>query len=151
MKGRKPKPTQLKAVTGNPGGKALNKNEPEPDGDLIAAPDWMSDDQKASWTYAIENAPLGLLKNLDQSILTIWVIAEDYHRQAVKKIAGDLVITAEESGYKMQNPYLSIVNKQAEIMMKSSAEMGFTPSSRSRVSMGGSPKKGNRFSGNGQR
>ena len=35
----------------------------------------------------------------------------------------------------MQSPYLPIVNKQAQIMLKSAAELGFTPVSRSRVSV----------------
>ncbi len=30
MRGRKPKPTKLKLLTGNPGGRRLNKREPQP-------------------------------------------------------------------------------------------------------------------------
>jgi phage terminase small subunit len=33
----------------------------------------------------------------------------------------------------VQSPYLSILNKQAMIMLKAASEMGFTPASRSRV------------------
>jgi len=35
----------------------------------------------------------------------------------------------------MQSPYLAIANKQAQIMTKAATEMGFTPASRSRVSL----------------
>jgi len=38
-----------------------------------------------------------------------------------------------------QNPLVGMMNKQAELMLKSAAQMGFTPASRSRVSM---PEKG---------
>lgn len=35
MRGRKPKPTHLKLVTGNPGGREINENEPVPSGAVI--------------------------------------------------------------------------------------------------------------------
>ena len=39
------------------------------------------------------------------------------------------------SGYPIQSPYVSIANRQAEIMMRIASEFGFTPASRSRISM----------------
>jgi phage terminase small subunit len=38
------------------------------------------------------------------------------------------------SGYPMQSPYVSIANRQAEIMMRIASEFGFTPANRSRIS-----------------
>ncbi|MEA2822497.1 MAG: hypothetical protein QOJ86_4501, partial [Bradyrhizobium sp.] len=38
------------------------------------------------------------------------------------------------TGYPMQSPYISIANRQAEIMMRIASEFGFTPASRSRIS-----------------
>jgi P27 family predicted phage terminase small subunit len=38
------------------------------------------------------------------------------------------------SGYPIQSPNLAIANRQAELMMRISAEFGFTPASRSRIS-----------------
>ena len=37
------------------------------------------------------------------------------------------------SGYPMQSPYVSVANRQAEIMMRIASEFGFTPASRSRI------------------
>jgi P27 family predicted phage terminase small subunit len=34
----------------------------------------------------------------------------------------------------VQSPYVSIANRQAEIMMRIASEFGFTPTSRSRIS-----------------
>ena len=48
--GRKPKPTKLKMITGNPGGRPLNKNEPEPTGGLPEMPKWLD-----SFSLAKEN------------------------------------------------------------------------------------------------
>ena len=83
MPGPKPKPTHLKVVEGNPGRRKLNDKEPKPRGNLYDPPDWLTDAQRAGWEYAIESAPFGLLKRLDRSVLTAWVVAEDLHRQAL--------------------------------------------------------------------
>lgn len=138
MKGRKPKPTHLKLIEGNAGKRALNKKEPFPQGNLHEAPEWFTEDQKTGWAYAIANSPCGLLKLLDRSALTVWVVAEDMHRQATVAVGKFGLITKSPSkGEPMQNPYLPIINRQAQIMMKAAAELGFTPSSRSRVEISG--------------
>ena len=134
MRGRKPKPTHLKILEGKEA--FVPYTEPMPSGDLDAPPDWLSDEQKESWKYAIQNAPFGLLKLLDRSILTTWVVAEDLHRRAVTHVnTFGLVTKSPVKKEMMQNPFLSIANRQAQIMMKAAAELGFTPSSRSRVSI----------------
>jgi phage terminase small subunit len=38
------------------------------------------------------------------------------------------------SGYPVQSPYVSVANRQAEIMMRIAPEFGFTSASRSRIS-----------------
>jgi P27 family predicted phage terminase small subunit len=134
MRGRKPTPTHLKELHGNPGKRRLNKNEPRPDGELYAAPEWMSASQREGWAYAITCSPHGLLKCLDRSVLAIWVVAEDLHREAAEKIAQyGLLTRSPNAGLPLQSPYLAILNKQAQIMLKAGAELGFSPSSRTRV------------------
>jgi P27 family predicted phage terminase small subunit len=134
MRGRRPKPTALKKLEGNPGKRPLNEHEPKPEGDLYAAPQWMSESQRVGWGYAITHAPYGLLKHLDRSILAIWVVAEDLHREASEKISQyGLLTKSPNAGLPLQSPYLAILNKQAQIMLKAGAELGFSPSSRSRV------------------
>lgn len=133
MKGRKPSPSHLKLVKANPGKRAMPKREPKPKGNLESGPDWLTDDQKLVWDYAISSAPYGLLKKLDQSVLVAWVVAADLHRQATEKLNSGAMLIKTPNGMPVQSPYLSIINKQAAIMLKAAAEMGFTPSSRSRV------------------
>lgn len=134
MRGRKPKPTWLKVVAGNPGRRPLNEDEPIPVGDLADAPEWMTETQKVGWRYAIEHAPLGLLKRLDRSVLVVWVVAEDLHRDAAEKVARfGSVIKMPGTGIPVASPYVGVLNKQAALMMKAASEMGFTPVARSRV------------------
>ena len=134
MRGRRPKPTHLKELEGNPGKRRLNKDEPQSEGDLYEAPEWMSETQREGWAYATTNAPYGLLKQLDRCVLAIWVVAEDLHREAAEKIAQyGLLTKSPHAGLPLQSPYLAILNKQAQIMLRARAELGFSPSGRARV------------------
>jgi len=146
MPGPKPKPTHLKLIEGNRGRQKLNKSEPVPIGELKTPPDWLTDEQKAGWQYAIKHAPLGLLKKLDRSALAVWVVAEDLHRQASERVnLTGLITRSPVQGVYVQNPYLPIINKQAMIMLRAADHLGFTPTSRSRIQVsgeGGGKKKG---------
>jgi len=135
MSGRKPKPTWLKIVNGNPGKRPLNTNEPQPVGDLTSAPDWMSPSQKEGWDYAIAHSPRGLLKLIDRSVLAVWVVAEDTHRQASEKVTEQGLLMTTKTGELVQSTYLPIQNRQALIMMKAGSELGFSPTARARISV----------------
>jgi P27 family predicted phage terminase small subunit len=135
MRGRRPRPSYLRALDGTDA-KAKHKrpDEPVPDGELKVPPHWLTERQKELWRYSLQSVPPGLLRELDSSVFTVWVVACDMHREASEKVAtlGQLVKSPVQ-GVPMQNPYLGTVNKQAMIMLKAAAEMGFTPSSRTRV------------------
>lgn len=135
MAGRKPKPTHLKVLNGNPGKRALNKDEPKPTGELKKAPDWFNETQKDYWNYAIENAPGGLLKKLDKDVLIVYVCAAVTHKEASLAMAQSDLLTMTPNGMEIQNPLIGIINKQATLMLKAAGEMGFTPSSRSRIAV----------------
>ena len=135
MRGRKPKPTELKIVQGTltHGDKVKRLREPKITKNLQETPDWLTPSQKASWEYAIENAPAGLLKKLDRSVLTAWVVAEDNHKFASQQLQTFGMVFTSPNGHEIQSPYIGILNTQAQMMMKCASEMGFTPTSRSRI------------------
>ncbi len=134
MRGRKPKPTKIKKLAGNPGKRALNPAEPEPRVVAPQAPAHLSDDEKAKWNDLVkELSPLGLLTSIDIDALSFycvvygrWVKAETMVREK-----GEIIKTA--AGNIIQNPYLSIANRALDQLNKLGAEFGMTPSSRSRV------------------
>jgi P27 family predicted phage terminase small subunit len=147
--GRKRTPTHLHLIRGVPGKRPLPAAEPIAVGNLQEAPGWLSESQHEGWNYAIEHAPHGLLKQIDRSILTIWVVAEDLHRQASIKVAEvGMLIKTPHTGEPMQSPYLPIVNRQAVIMMRAVQELGFSPCARPAIA---APRSGNAFANNGQR
>lgn len=135
MRGRKPKPTHLRVIAGNPGHRAINRLEPTPQGNLFDAPDWLTESQRNGWNYAIANAPAGLLKHLDRGTLTIYVIAEDTHRYAATQLARFGMLLRAQSGELYPSPYLGTMNKQATIMLKAASELGFTPAARPRIQL----------------
>ena len=67
---RRHKPALLKLIDGS---KRLSlRPEPEPEGNLSAPPAWLTPSQADCRRYAIQNAPLGLLRLIDASVLTIF-------------------------------------------------------------------------------
>src|SRR5688572_16315449 len=115
MRGRKPKPSYLKVLDGNAGKRPANTAEPIPIGNLEdqAPPEWMDEIQKQGWRYAMQHAPPGLLKKLDRSALAVWVCAEAVHAHAATEVARLGSLLKSKEGQPYQNPYLSIMNKQA--------------------------------------
>ena len=150
MPGPPPKPTWLKIISGNPGKRPLNTDEPQPIGDLVDPPDWLTPTQQEGWRYAIARAPAGLLKQLDRGIFVVFIVAEDLHREASKKVAQyGSVIKVRGVATPVQSPYVAIQHKQARLMMRAAAELGFSPSSRPRIRLEGSTSKttANEFDG----
>jgi P27 family predicted phage terminase small subunit len=145
---RRHKPALLKIIEGS---KRLPRQpEPQPEGVLDEPPAWLTESQKEGWRYAIANAPPELLRLLDRGVLTVFVVAEDLHRQAALEVQRHgMLVKTPRSGEPMQSPYLSIQNRQGLIMMKAIAEMGFSPSSRSGIATGRGSS--NTFSNNGRR
>ena len=56
MSGRHPKSTKLKMITGNPGGRPLNENEPQPEIGIPEIPDWIKEFPRAveNWEHESE-------------------------------------------------------------------------------------------------
>jgi len=141
MRGRKPTPTALKELRGNPGKRALPKNEPAALGRPTDPPDWLDPVAQEAWRFAIANAPVGVLGRIDVGVLGIWCTAYSLHRAAYAEITkrgrAALVYRAPQADVLLINPYVSVMNKQAQIMLKAASELGFTPASRPRLTGNG--------------
>jgi len=143
MTGRPPVPTHLKIIRGNPGKRKINNREPRPVGDLKEAPAYFDDELRDVWTYAIENAPQGLLKKVDSSVLETWCCAHILHRRASQQVRQfGVLVKSPKQEVPIQSPYLPIMNKQALIMLRCVDHLGFSPASRSRIAMGDAPLSG---------
>ncbi len=132
-RGRKPKPTLLKKLEGNPGGRQLNTNEPKPQG-FPVCPDWLEDEAKEEWeriSSVLED--MGVLTEADTMAFAGYCQAYARWREAEEYLSkhGSTFTTA--SGYIQQVPQVSIAHTNLNIMLKFCTEFGLTPSARSRI------------------
>lgn len=135
MRGRRPKPTRLKMLTGNPGKRPLNDDEPRPDVNIPECPSELGPVAQREWHRLVsELAALRLLTNLDRAALAAYCGAYALWAEATEAIQKYGSMIKSPTGFPIQSPYLAIANRQAEIMMRIASEFGFTPASRSRIS-----------------
>jgi len=136
MRGRRPKPTRLKLLSGNPGKRPLNKHEPRPDPAVPDCPTELGPVARQEWDrLAGELEKLKILTSLDRAALAAYCGAYALWAEATEAIQKYGTMVKSPSGYPIQSPYVSIANRQAEIMMRIASEFGFTPASRSRIAV----------------
>lgn len=136
MRGRKPTPTALKIVRGNPCKRALPENEPTPQAGAVAR-DWLSPLAAERWpTIARQLQGAQVLTVMDAPALALYCNALVRWKQANEQLAKLGLVARAPSGYPIQSPYLSVANKAFDQMAKMLVEFGMTPSSRSRVTKG---------------
>lgn len=135
MRGRRPTPTRLKLLAGNPGKRPLNPDEPRPEVCVPECPPELGPVARQEWDRLVEElVALGLLTNLDRAALAAYCGAYALWADATAQIEKYGAMIKSPQGFPIQSPYLAIANRQAEIMMRIASEFGFTPASRSRIS-----------------
>ncbi len=134
MRGRKPKPTHLKVLEGNPGRRPLNPGEPRPEAKVPTCPQHLCPSAKAEWKRLAQQLfTLGILTALDRSTLAAYCQSYGRWVEAEQKLKETPTLLKMPSGYVQQNPWLTISNKQLELMHKYMSEFGLSPVARSRV------------------
>lgn len=135
MRGRKPTPTALKIVMGNPGKRPLNKLEPKPVTAMPTCPAHLMPTAKAEWKRLARYLHrLGVISELDRAALAAYCQAYGRWVEAEKKLKETPILLRTPAGYVQPSPWLAISNKNVELMHKFMSELGLSPVSRSRVS-----------------
>ena len=87
MRGRPPKPTHLKAITGNPGKRPLNQYEPRPEIEIPECPPELSPAAQREWNRLVGHlAALRLLTTLDRAALVAYCGAYALWAEAMEAI-----------------------------------------------------------------
>jgi P27 family predicted phage terminase small subunit len=134
MRGRKPKPTAIKIAEGNPGKKALNREEPRPEIGAPPCPDYLAGHARDKWDELVPSlVSTGVLAFIDGTALARYCVAYQVWRDAVEEIKRDGTTYVTEKGNTVARPTVGIVNTQAAILAKLEAEFGLTPSARARI------------------
>jgi P27 family predicted phage terminase small subunit len=135
MRGRKPTPTALKVMTGNPGKRRLNRDEPKPELAVPTCPAHLSPSAKAEWKrLARQMHVLGIISHLDRGALAAYCQAYGRWVEAERKLKETPTLIKLPSGHIQPSPWLTIANKQMELMHRYMGELGLSPVARSRVS-----------------
>lgn len=151
MKGRKPTPTHLKVLRGNPGKRAINRNEPRPDSKAPGMPTWFSNEARAEWRRVVpELERLGLSAKVDRAALAAYceswatfVAAEQLiHKHGLVIMRISEINATDIDGNPIEihvtpakNPAVIIARDAAAAVRGFCAEFGLTPSARTRLQM----------------
>jgi P27 family predicted phage terminase small subunit len=134
MSGRRPKPTKLKEITGNPGKRALNKSEPRPSG-VPTCPRWIIGDARKEWNrISKELIAIGLLTSVDRAALAAYCVSYGRWSEAEQRIQKTGLLIKSPTGNVQKNPLVLIAEESMRLMRGFLGEFGMTPSSRSRIS-----------------
>jgi P27 family predicted phage terminase small subunit len=134
MAGRKPKPTNLKVLEGNPGKRQLNPSEPKLDASVPKCPAWLSKEAKREWKRLVpflEKA--GLLTQADRAAFAGYCQSYANWIEAEAHLAAEGSTFETPNGYQQQSPWVSIAQTNQKNMLRFCTEFGLTPSSRSRI------------------
>lgn len=138
-KGRKPKPSHLRLVTGNPGKRPVNAREPKPKRERPSAPAHVSDKARETWGYVVSLLDdMGVLTKPD--VMAVELLCEAYadylaSRVALRDFGSNYYETVNQSGGVMHRAHPAVaVMQDADRRIKAwLAEFGMTPSARTRV------------------
>lgn len=135
MGGRPRKPTALKKLQGTLQKCRTNPAEPRPAHELknTLPPDYMTESAKQIWTFALDQAPEGMLTTLDFAVFSRWVVLYDQFMILSSAIKREGTIQENEDGTLAVNPMLRALNQTAATLRALETELGFTPASRSKV------------------
>ena len=145
MAGRRPKPSHLKVVTGNPGKRKLNDKEPTPIREIPSPPAHLTDWGKVAWgklTVLLDG--MGVLTVADvlalerlcdiyADILQLRLTIADEGRTYTVQTEGGFLIKA--------NPAVAMLADADRRFKSYLVEFGLTPAARTKVNVNGGEKE----------
>ncbi len=128
IRGRKPKPTALKIINGNPGHRALNKNEVQVCSGVPECPEWIEGEAKKEWDRVTTiHSQSGIIAPIDGSQLAVYC-----------QLYGEFVNAQRE-----KLPFTANMISQMRALASC---FGLEPSSRARLSGVAAGKQTNKWS-----
>lgn len=141
------KPTAVKRLQGTLQKCRTNPNEPIPNMpiDRFEPPVFFTETQRDLWLFAISQMPSGMLSGLDFGIFSRWCIMYDQFVELTKSVNENGAVMYDEMGVPFANPLVNTLNKLAVSLRGIETELGFTPASRSKVSLDSKEEPKNKF------
>lgn len=136
MRGRKPTPTALRVLRGNPQHRPLPTGEPRPRPLLPRCPEWLSPAAKRHWrllTRELAHIP-GLLTAVDGGALAGLCESFAAFRAATEFLNKNGPVYRHE-GRLLHAPHVSIARNALAMYLKLASEYGLTAASRARIAL----------------
>src|SRR5262245_51337712 len=136
MRGRIPKPTQLRVIEGNPGKRPLPANEPKPQTGVPSCPKGLPPEAKKEFhRVSHELTLLGLLTRVDRAALTSYALAWNRLLEAEGHLSVEGSVITGRGGEAVKSPWHVIATQSMEAVRRFAQEFGLTPSSRTRLTV----------------
>ncbi len=134
IRGPKPKPTAIRRMEGNPGKRGYNHAEPQPPEGVPDCPSHLNAAARDEWDRLAHMLhDMGVVTAVDRAALAAYCQCYGRWVEAEEKLQTTPMLLKTSTGYVQQSPWLSIANKQLELMGRYMTELGLTPASRSRI------------------
>lgn len=146
MRGRKPKPPELRRLEGNPGKRAINEDAPQPTG-TPTRPNYLNGYAAEVWGKIIGAMPEKVYSPADEELLAAYCVAAAMHREAVERINEMGAVIVADSGAPYQNPWTGILNTQATKMATIGSRLGLDPAARATLRVPKDEKPKSKFEG----
>ncbi len=136
MRGRKPKPTKLKALAGNPGERPLPANEPQPEPYDGPPPPELEPDALEFWLrMAPKLQAAGVLTEFDVDKFRGAAVVYGWWLKACREVNKTGSVVKTRDGNVIQNPWLAVANRHYDQWNKAMGDFGMSPADRARVSV----------------
>ena len=141
MAGRKPKPTAVKKLEGNPGKRKRNTKEPVPAKGMPDCPEWLLPEAKKEWERLADLMnQMGVLTEVDMAAFAAYCQSYARWKEAQEHIDSEGATFETDKGY--QHRHLGWYCKyESEADAAGGIEFVLTPSSRSRIVAGSAKGK----------
>jgi P27 family predicted phage terminase small subunit len=145
--GRRAKPTAIKELAGNPGKRALNRDEPDFGlATNIECPVWIRGHAAEMWDrVAPALCSNKIMQVTDLHNLEAFCMAYSRLRLAEDDIGKNGIVVAGAQGGPMKNPAATVANEAVRQMATLGSLLGLDPSSRQSMTGGKKKDSGNPF------
>jgi len=131
---KRPTPTYLKIVRGNPGKRPINRAEPPAPPAIPEPPAWLCAAALVEWErHAPRFKDSGILSHLDRDAFANYCQALGRLAEAEGELAKSGLTYTTPSGFVRPSPWLKIIHETVNVITRLQVEFGLTPSARSRI------------------
>ncbi len=131
---RKPKPSALKRLTGNPGKRKWNTDEPNFEVAIPDAPGHLDDIALSEWTRITQElAAKQVITEVDMTILALYCETFSEWIMLNNLLKNQAIVKEYKSGAEYVNLLIGQRRSARMELSKYAAELGITPSSRTKV------------------